>query len=179
MERRLLHRQLRPDIDVEIEWDAVQRAGDRALTQLHNGNEKEYGFMMVGSLIPGTQGRTRAHIRDLVPLGAGARNQFDVTPELANQVNSHQHQPGERTMGIAHTHLPDHMDGPSNGDIAAMQQYSNTHVALVLKVNRNGGGKLTVFDGDGDVDYAIRGGGHVQHLPANESNTVETTRLAA
>src|SRR3989338_3583591 len=178
-EKRLVHRRLRPDIDVEIEWDPLQKAGDTLMAKdVLPGRRVERGFLIAGTLVANERGRCTARVKNLLDVGTGTAAAFDVTPELAARLNAHEHQPGERTLGMAHSH-PDPFPGtPSGPDLRMMQEYANTMIAIVLKANPDGSGQISVFDGDGYVPYTIAGANaQSQFFPAEERGRVDVERL--
>jgi hypothetical protein len=178
MERRLLFRRLRDDLDVNIAWDAIQNAGDTAMRDMADGQEREHGFQMVGRMVPQASGRVQLKVEDLIHVGGATRNQFEVTPELAREMNERELAEGQRTVGFAHTHLPHHNDGPSSGDLETMREYPETMLGIVLKVRQDGSGVLSVYDGDGHLDYSIEGSnGSTQSFEADRKGRVDVDAL--
>jgi proteasome lid subunit RPN8/RPN11 len=180
MEKRLIHRRLRDDLDVNIAWDAIQNAGDTAMRDMAQGEEREHGFQMVGRMVPQESGRVQLKVENLIHVGGATRNQFEVTPELAREINERELPEGQQTVGFAHTHLPHHQSGPSSADLETMQNYPETMLGIVLKVHRDGSGVLSVYDGDGHLDYSIQGNnGSSQSFQADRNGQVDVEALRA
>ncbi len=177
-EKRLLRRQLRPDIDVVIQADALQAAGNQIMTEdVSRGRSVERGYMMVGKLVPAANGRVRAEVHRVVNMGTGTSSTFEISPELAARATAHPREPDEKIMGIAHTHPDPFSAEPSPQDLELQRLYAEEQFGMVLKVNADGGGAISVFDGDGHIDYAVEGQGGRQEFRAEESGTLDLQRL--
>ena len=177
-EKRLLRRQLRPDIDVVLSADALQAAGNQVMTEdVSCGRSIERGYMMVGKLVPAANGRVRAEVHRVVNMGTGTGSTFEISPELAARATAHPREPDEKIMGIAHTHPDPFIAEPSSGDLEFQRRYAEDQFGMVLKVNADGGGAVSVFDGDGHIDYSVEGAGGSQAFRAEERGTLDLQRL--
>ncbi len=178
-ERRLLYRQANQP-KIEIEWDAIQQAGDDLMTKR---GDVEHGYALAGSLVPDGQGGVIAKVKRVLSLGAGTEGTFDISPDLARDIGDHPYAPGEQFMGLAHSHRRVHRPDPSGPDLAYARTLTNQRVCMVLKLNedeqghRDGGGTVSVFNGDGFVDYAIVGNGRRQEFTAEKRGRVDTASL--
>jgi|GEM_PF-5797535 len=78
-------------------------------------------------------------------------------------------------MGLGHSHRRIHQAQPLGPDIDYERRLTNQRVCMIIKLNedeqgrRNGGAQLSVFNGNGFVDYAIVGNGLRQEFKAQEN----------
>lgn len=171
-EQRILRLQPVGKPRVLIDWDAIQQAGDALMTM---DGTREHAFVLAGSVVQDAQGQTALHARRALTLPeVGTPSAFDVSPRLARDISSHPYQQGEQCVGITHSHRRHHRPDPSREDFAYARQLGRNRIGMVIRLNedahgrRDGGGKLSVFDGDGFVDYTVVGNGHSQSFRAGD-----------
>lgn len=181
-EHRILHRHAARKPAIEIAWNAIQQAGNDLMTK---SGEVEHGYALAGSVVADGQGGVIAKVHRVLSLGSGTAGAFHVSPELARDIGEHPYAPGEMFMGLAHSHRRIHRAEPSDPDLEYARRLTNgrVRVCMVIKLNederghRNGGAKLSVFDGDGFVDYAIVGNGQRQEFKADKNGRIDAATL--
>jgi hypothetical protein len=180
-EPRLLRRNA-PQPKVEVNWDVIQAAGNDLMTK---SGQVEHGFVLAGKAVPDAQTGVKLQVTRVLSAGSGSAGTFEVTPELAATVNNHDFGPDEKFLGFGHSHRRHHLDGISSGDREYAAAIGANKVHMMIKLNedaegnRDGGGKISVFDGNGYMDYSIVGkGGQRQDFQADVmGTTVEADRL--
>lgn len=179
-EQRTLRQHAGQQPKIEISMDALMQAGNDLMGK--SGNV-EHGYALAGSLVADGRGGVTAKVNRVLSLGAGDAGTFDISPQLARDIGDHHYGPGEQFMGVAHSHRRMHADRQSRPDVDYARRLTNQRVCMMIKLNedehghRDGGAKLSVFNGNGNVDYAIVGNGHRQEFKAARSGVVDSRRL--
>ncbi len=180
-EARLLRRNA-PQPKVEIDMNVIMAAGNDLMAK---SGQVEHGFVLAGKAVPDAQHGVKLEVTRVLGAGSGTGGEFEVTPALAATINDHDFGPDEKFLGFGHSHRREHLDTPSSGDYRYAEAIGGDHVHMMIKLNedaagnRDGGGKISVFDGNGFMDYTIKGAnGQTQNFQAEVMGTqVETDRL--
>lgn len=102
----------------------------------------------IGAVLVGQRDGNRLQVNDVVSLGAGARpdsHQFEMDQEVADRAGKIVRDSGQQFVGIGHTHGPEvALREPSVADVRAAVNYP---VCMLLKVDKDGGGRMEFFTG--------------------------------
>lgn len=120
-----------------------------------------------GALLLGKMEGTAFKIKDCVGLGLGDEpetTKFSVADQTRTNIQDELKLNPTSTWSLAHTHGPNIVGGenPSSADIGYAGLLENNvdayGVSLVVKVNPNGGGFFTFFDGFGnEIPWVVTG----------------------
>lgn len=151
--------------EVHMKMEDLLRIGDQ---QMRNP------ALETGALLLGLMEGTAFKVQECVGLGVGdnpGTSTFEVGDQTRANIQDELRINPTANWSIAHTHGPNlgkDANGPSSADLRYSNQLensiSNYGISLVVKVNSDGGGYFTFFDGQGtEIPWVITGLNGIQY----------------